>query len=154
MKNILLLCLLLTGLCHAQSNVVSSGGNASSSSGSVSYTVGQIDYINSSGTTGNIHQGVQQPYEIYGPLDVITFEEIHIKVYPNPTTSEIYVELDASKFENGRILLYDQNGKLILGNLISSNKTIMDLNQLSQGSYLIEINSNEKKIANYKIIKN
>jgi hypothetical protein len=30
----------------------------------------------------------------------------------------------------------------------------MDLNQLSQGSYLIEINSNEKKIANYKIIKN
>ena len=127
MKKLLLLSLITSSLSYAQSDVVTSGGNASSTSGSVSYTIGQVDYISAAGTTGNINQGVQQPYEIYGPLEVISIEGLTIEIYPNPTQEFIYVELDNSKIDNCRILLYDINGKLIKGNLITSEKSEINI---------------------------
>ena len=154
MKKLLLLSLITSSLSYAQSDVVTSGGNASSTSGSGSYTIGQVDYISAAGTTGNINQGVQQPYEIYGPLEVISIEGLTIEIYPNPTQEFIYVELDNSKIDNCRILLYDINGKLIKGNLITSEKSEINMAELATGNYYIEISSNDLKICSYKIIKN
>lgn len=154
MKKLLLLGLITSGFSYAQSDVITSGGNASSASGSVSYTIGQVDFISASGANGNINQGVQQPYEIFGPLELINIEGLSIEVYPNPTHEFVYVELDNSKIENARILLYDVNGRLIKGNLITSEKSEINMAELATGNYYIEISSNDLKICTYKIIKN
>lgn len=154
MKKLLLLGLLTPSLFYAQSDVITSGGNASSTSGSVSFTIGQVDYVSAPGSSGNINQGVQQPFEIFGPLEVISIEGLTIEVYPNPTYDFVYVELDNSKIDNGRILLYDVNGRLIKGNFITNQKSEINIAELATGNYYIEISSNDLKICTYKIIKN
>lgn len=143
-----------SSFCYAQSDVVTSGGNASSAAGSVSYTIGQVDYIAATGATGNINLGVQQPFEIYGPLEVISIEGLTIEIYPNPTQDFVYIELDNSKLDNGRMLLYDINGRLIKGNFITNKKSEINITELAAGNYYLEISSSDLKICSYKIIKN
>jgi len=156
---IFLLAIGLTGL-KAQQATTTSGGNASGSGGSATYSVGQVVYNTNTGAGGTVTQGVQQPFEI---SVVSGIEELGINIsytaYPNPTTSNIVLEIDASSVEtqniasqsNGKIsnetqniaslhyTLSDINGKQLTHQTITDNKTIIPMEQLSVGTYFITI---------------
>ncbi|MEQ9147218.1 MAG: hypothetical protein RLP13_03000 [Cytophagales bacterium] len=63
------LSLFLSGYISAQESVSSSGNTISGSNGSISYSLGQTIYISYSGTSGEINEGVQQPFEFLSPFD-------------------------------------------------------------------------------------
>jgi hypothetical protein len=75
-----------------------------------------------------------------------------VQLYPNPTSNNITLQTN-TELKNTSITLYDVTGKLIKQyNLKSFFKTNLDLSQLDNGIYFIEILHNGKSQMN-KIIK-
>lgn len=141
-------------LSFAQSNTVATGGNVSSTSGSVSYTVGQIDYISQTGTSGDINQGVQQPYEIYAINSVNEIgSEISLSVGPNPTLDKLILNSDQSKNEDLYYSLFDNNGKEIISTSKLLTSVEIDLTNYPVGMYQLVVSNNELSIKTFKIIK-
>lgn len=142
-------------VAFAQSNTVSSGGNASNASGSVSYSIGQIDYTSQAGTSGDINQGVQQPYEIFAINNVGELDpEISLTVGPNPTMDKLILTCGQSKNTELFYSMFDNNGKEIIGTSKLLDAAEIDLTPYPVGMYQLVVRNNEMSIQSFKIIKN
>lgn len=140
--------------CFSQSNTVSSGGNASGIDGSISYTIGQIDYSNSINASGNINQGVQQPFEFFTISSGINeLNALGVSLYPNPTNEFIILNLN-SVLEKLSFQLTDMNGRVVSTGEIRNNETVIDARNYSAGEYHLSIIQKGTHIQSYKIIKN
>lgn len=137
----------------AQQNTVATGGDASGTGGSVSFTVGQIDYSSFDGAGGNINQGVQQPYEFFLSVGLEEHSSFVYNIYPNPTTSNVMVELNGLEPELSYVLT-DAGGNLIMKKEITSLTSEIDMSQLSSGYYNLCLLSRNETIEHIKIIKN
>ena len=62
-----------------------------------------------------------------------------ISLYPNPTTGEITINAAGQKVDNASI--YDINGQIVI-NTRSPSQNKMDVSQLSDGIYFIEVKVN------------
>jgi len=157
-KNKLFYCLLLALFFipkgQAQQSVVSSGGNAIGSGGNASYTIGQVVYTSATGSGGSVNQGVQQPFEIF-TLGTDNFPEITLQmtVYPNPTTSLVYLNIENYIVDNLEYQLFDLSGRLITNQKISQSETQIQLENLPSAIYLLNVLDNYKIIKTFKIIK-
>lgn len=65
----------------------------------------------------------------------------NFSVYPNPFTDKLFVESDSEEYQ-----LIELNGKVIKTGKITSEKTQIDLSELSGGSYLIQIGSHVRLV--------
>lgn len=147
--------LLFIGLiAQAQQATLSSGGNFSGAGGNISYSIGQTDYISNFETTGTINQGVQQPYEIFllGLKEEII--NISLTVFPNPTSNYLTLLIKRINYKSLKYQLVDVQGKLIESDMIHSEETQIDMNNLNTGTYIIHILNKHEKIKSFKIIKN
>ena len=154
MPKILLFLVFSISYTYAQQSINTSGGNGSGSGGSFSYTVGQIDYVSATGANGSILQGVQQPFEIFtlGNNDYPTIQ-LQAMVYPNPTTENVNLSITNFSLENLDYYLYDVTGKFISHQKITTNETLISMENLSAGNYFIAVNENSKNLKTFKIIK-
>ena len=75
----------------------------------------------------------------------------NIKVYPNPTTATVIVELE--KTGDAALILIDALGKIVLQEkMANQQKKELDLRQLAEGNYFLQlIKNNEKSV--YQINK-
>lgn len=137
----------------AQSGPVGSGGNASGSGGSVSYSVGQIDYVAPTGAGGNSNEGLQQPYEIFTFGVEDPFVSLELSLYPNPTTSSIFLKITKEDISNFGLNVFDANGKQILNQNISQQITEINLENFAAGSYILKVIQSQNPIQSFKIIK-
>lgn len=150
----LAISILTTSNTFCQSNTVSSGGNVSGATGNVSYTIGQIDYSSQTGAGGNINQGVQQPYEIYGTTNLNEIgENIHLTIGPNPTLDKLFLTSDLAN-EELFYFLTDVNGKILIETTKLPYKTELDLSRLPVGMYHLVVKNSALEIKSFKIIKN
>jgi hypothetical protein len=140
---------------NAQSNTTAAGGDAAGTGGSVNYSIGQVDYLVQTGSTGTVSQGVQQPFEI---ITVSNPEETNIlleaTVYPNPVVEEIQLKVSYSNLAGMHYALYDIQGKLLEKENITSSQTQVVMKDLSSGTYLLTIFTNNSPVKQFKIIKN
>ena len=106
------------------------------------YTLGEIVVETHTNSTTVLTQGFHQ-----GVLKVSTNvenTEINLKVYPNPTTNFIIIELE--KNVNAELLVYDINGKIVIKDKLNEEqKKQLDFSFLNQGNYLLHINIADKK---------
>lgn len=73
--------------------------------------------------------------------------EIESFVYPNPSSTEIFI----SNFkESSNFSIYDLNGKIKTSGL---TRNTIDISNLKEGVYILEVISNNGKIERHKIIK-
>ncbi len=77
---------------------------------------------------------------------------IDIKVYPNPTTDEFTVEMDNNQSTSVQLVLMDITGRTIQQLTTVTNKTVLNLLELPQGVYFLEVFNNTQKVTK-KIIK-
>lgn len=152
---ILLLGLGLT-TAKAQEAVINLGGNASSSAGTVSYSVGQLVFNTTSGSTGSVSQGVQQPYEISVVLGLEEAVGINLNLYayPNPTTD--FITLKVVNDDNNQLSyqIFDTNGRLLANKKVAGNETNIQLSNFVSATYFLKVFQNEKQVKTFKIIKN
>lgn len=144
-----------SGGLHAQEAVSAAGNEAGGTGGTCSYTIGQIAYTSSSGTGGEVNQGVQQPYEIVTTAGIedqnITLE---LAAFPNPTNGSMTISV--SDHAQGKLSyqLFDNRGKLIEEKEIIQNETAVSMDRLAPASYLLKITDNDQLVKEFKIIKN
>lgn len=149
-----LLPLLFGGNLIAQSNTVASGGEASGSGGTVSYTVGQIDYSSQSGSSGTIHQGVQQPLEFFNLSVSENHLDFAVLLFPNPVVAELHVNLSGVNLDLLQYNLTDAAGKLIFSQKIEKEQIDINMSELSRANYFLNFVQNGKIVSSYQIIKN
>jgi hypothetical protein len=155
MEQKLLSFILFGNLCFysfAQQNTTSSGGNATGSGGSVSYSIGQIDYINSSGSTGTINQGVQQVYEVEDVSGIKELPSMLTAIFPNPTSGILYLDVHHPEPEL-HYELVDLSGRILAASGIQTPQTTIDLTSFAYGEYLLTISSGTALIQTLKIVK-
>ncbi len=81
-------------------------------------------------------------------LGVAEYLSNQVSLVPNPTAGKLYLEVDRLEVEG--LFLYDTLGRLVLSKTNEFNS--MDLSQLPQGFYLLEIETDEGKLTK-KIVK-
>lgn len=154
------LCILLMSgfvmTIDAQNTITTSGGNATGTEGTVSYTLGQIVYNTHSGASGNLTQGVQQPYEISVVTTIENTSGINLEciVYPNPTKGSIKLIVEFIDNENLKLQLYDINGALLQDKKVESRITEISMENLSASIYFLKVIINNKEVKVFKIVKN
>jgi Zn-dependent metalloprotease len=75
-----------------------------------------------------------------------------IAVYPNPTSHTCFIENKQAKTIS--IVVYDALGKIVKQIATSETLYKLEVLELSNGIYTLQINEREKNIARYKLIKN
>jgi len=150
----LMLCLGTTAL-YAQQDVDAAGGDASGSGGSVSWSIGQVAYTYVSGSAGSSNQGVQQPYEFFFATGIDETKDISLSmtVFPNPTQAIVNLKIESQNIEDFTFQLYDIVGKKITGQTINDPLTVIPMQDLASGSYVLEVSSGGKAIKTFTIIK-
>lgn len=89
-----------------------------------------------------IGYGIPNFYEaLQSALGAEAFAERQFFVYPNPTASTINVAFP-SRFDNGKITVYNTLGQEILQKNITSSSSEIDVENLKSGIYLYQIESN------------
>ena len=145
---ILVLPLFAIGQIISPSLTSNSGDSYSNSKINMDFSIGEVvieTYQNNEILSQGFHQGLLIVQTGVSELDFLT------KVYPNPTTNIVVVELE--KDITGDIILYDINGRLMLRNKLENERIkYVDFSKLNQGNYLLQLNINNKKNI-YKIQK-
>jgi len=141
---LILLCLPMIGFGQVTSpSVVSSSGDSYSNGNIImDYTLGEIVIETFSNNANILTQGFHQ-----GDLKVTTAVinlDIKTKIYPNPTTNFIIIELE--KNVNAELLVYDINGKIVIKDKLNDERQKqLDFSFLKQGNYLLHINIADKQ---------
>ena len=80
-------------------------------------------------------------------------EQPNWRIYPNPTTHQLNIQLFENQIDNVSIELYDMMGKLRM--IIQNNHEDhiqLDMSSLAPGIYLLKV-TNDQNIHSYKIVK-
>src|SRR5690606_32924352 len=101
----------------------------------------------------NIHQGKSpsggvRVYDISGILSSDTFVLENFKVYPNPTTDILNIELENSLVLE-KVLIYNTTGQLIK----ESKEKIINLNGLAKGIYHVQVITDKGKATKKVVVK-
>ncbi len=141
---LILLCLPFIGFGQVTSpSVVSSSGDSYNSSNvKMDYTLGEVVVETHTNGSTILTQGFHQ--EILKITTEVVNIDIKTKIYPNPTTSILIVELE--KNVNADIMVYDVNGKLVIKDKLNNEQQKqLDFSFLKQGNYLLHINIADKE---------
>lgn len=138
----------------SQESINAAGGNQNSASGSISFTIGQIEYFTITNSDYTVSQGVQQPYEIF-LVGLSPFKlDFSISVFPNPTPQ--FIEILVGEYTNQQLIyrIFDLQGKEIQNGNMNAESTIIDLSELSNSTYLINIFDQDGQfIQSFHIVK-
>ena len=153
MKKILfLITILFPVLCFSQLHheMISSQGKTKkiTSGHYITQTIGQLSVIGNSEVPGyNIGQGFQQ--SVWSKLINISSTNIIAGYYPNPFTETVTFNFtNISDLSKLKILIFDTAGRLVysqIKHLSNDGKITLNLNNLSSGSYLINLSNSEIK---------
>ena len=147
-------CILSGIVSYGQTSVNTAGGEVKNASGSVSYSIGQVAYSSVSNSNGSVSQGVQQAYQI----STLNLEEkafnFSLSVYPNPTQDNLNLRVGNYRQEQMVYRLLDSGGKLLSESKVQSQETVIEMQQLPNATYFVEVYHEYKKVQSFKIIKN
>jgi len=73
------------------------------------------------------------------------------KIYPNPVYQELYVSNRNIQFS--RALVYDLNGKILITKQVLETDFVINLDAISQGIYILNLETVDGKLETYKIVK-
>jgi hypothetical protein len=138
----------------AQQVFPAAGGTAIGFGGSVSYSVGQTFYQLQTDSTGEVRQGVQQPYEIFSvSTEHETSIPISLNAYPNPTQDVLTLDISSAILTNYSARLHDMQGKLLENKIITDNHTRFSVGYLPTGTYLLNVSHENKVVKVFRIVK-
>lgn len=149
MQYILLLTLLLPFSVTAQSLsnwVIGSGGSSSSAASTqLEWTLGETFVSSTTTRQGMLTEGFHQPILEVRMIQEQDFtSETDIQVYPNPTSSELFVNLNQISAQEQYYWLFNMEGQIVdKGNLGTGQTQTIDLERMVPGTYLLKIGQNE-----------
>ncbi len=138
-----------------QENTVSNGNEISGTGGHISHSIGQVFYSTVNTSSVSVTQGIQQTYITVEETSIEKHNEMtSMRVYPNPSTALIILELGNIPQGDFRYSLSDVSGKVLSEKIILNSKNTIDLLPYANGSYQLILFLNSEVIKSFKIIKN
>ncbi len=96
---------------------------------------------------------VSQPLTVNEGNAIIAVDDIYqLRIYPNPAYDKIYLQIDNMDLQQAMVSIYDSYGKLLKQVTVREDITVIDLEGLSSGVYVMQLQS-EEKIQTCKFIK-
>lgn len=74
-----------------------------------------------------------------------------IRLYPNPTKN--WLTIDGSNLQHTQINIYDLNGRLVLKKQLTDSTTVLNVENLSAGTYILKLKDSENKTLTKRFIK-
>lgn len=95
-----------------------------------------------------------ETFEVFvNPLNTIELEgNTSIKIFPNPMTDFVVVEISGFSMNNLRIALYDSQGRIVSETNISGNRTKIKKENLHAGLYIYQLFQNNQPMGQGKLI--
>tara|TARA_B110000977_G_scaffold34070_1_gene45408 strand:+ start:819 stop:3572 length:2754 start_codon:yes stop_codon:yes gene_type:complete len=103
--------------------------------------------------------GVNSNYNQIGNCDSLSSNLVeinkdgHLKIYPNPSTGILNLEIPNNKMVDYKYSIVDILGKIVTKGDIKSNITTIDIGRFSDGKYVLNLQNYESIISGYFIIK-
>jgi uncharacterized protein YjbI with pentapeptide repeats len=155
--------LLMVTMSYAQSiapqSVNSSGTKMTQPNGSLSFTVGELVVLSQNDSIGNTLSG---GFTAGATLTTVNLQEVDakvldLKVFPNPTSSLVNIQINYSALEQVLLTIADLQGKEVFSGKYAGVSNLIGINAAAyaKGTYILSIkNANNKLLGTYKIIKN
>ncbi|NLA25321.1 MAG: T9SS type A sorting domain-containing protein [Bacteroidales bacterium] len=74
-----------------------------------------------------------------------------ISIYPNPASE--YLNIELNQHLSDEVQIYDISGKLLISKAINSNQTQINIADLEQGMYILNVLKSDRKIASLRFVK-
>ena len=148
--------------CHSQSispqSVNSAGVKMSQTNGSLSFNLGEVVVLSASDLDSNtINSGFISGATITTQvLEVPNVDLLNVRVYPNPTTTMITVDVMDTQLSQMIIEIVDMNGKVVSKGTYAgiSNKIGINASSWENGNYILQLKDiSGNRIGSYQIIK-
>ncbi len=103
--------------------------------------------------------GVISNYNQIGSCDSLTSNLVeinkdgHLKIYPNPSTGILNIEIPKNKMGYYTYTIVDITGKLIFNGEINSNITKIDVGDFKDGKYVLNLQNSNTIISGFFILK-
>jgi hypothetical protein len=137
-----------------QSVISSQGSTFENSEISLTWTLGEPATHSMKDARNIVMEGYPQPTLRVSQMESPPEESITASVYPNPTFSELNVQLGAPVKTEARIELYDLQGVNLYRDIIPEGSAlhIISMVRFAAGEYVLQI-LNEEKHSSYQVIK-
>lgn len=154
--------LLMGSISYSQSiapqSVNNSGSTMSQSNGSLSFTVGELTVQSQTDSQGNT---LGSGFTAGASLTTMSVQEtnaaiLDVKVYPNPTTELVNIQINHSTVDQVIVTVADLEGKEVYSGKYLGIANVIGINTSSYatGSYLLTLkNTSNQLLGTYKIIK-
>lgn len=147
-----LLLLMYSPPVHSQEVIAGSGGHQSSSAYTLSWTLGEV-VIETMSNDNILTQGFHQPDIQIVSVDQKDKAQFEITAFPNPTSSNLTLQVPAEDFLGMQYEVLDSRGRLVGQGKINETKTGISMEALQASTYFIRVFRNNEVIANLTIIK-
>jgi len=97
-----------------------------------------INFMGSQGNNGSTMYVDEVSLEYPAGIEQSLMPDVGVKVYPNPATEQITVEL-SDKVENGRLEVYTMDGKSTATYKLKEVKTTLQVKSLTPGTYYFKL---------------
>jgi hypothetical protein len=119
---------------------------------SLSWTLGEVSINTYNSTSAVLNQGFQQSILSIVSVSETLNPEFTCRVFPNPAKHQIHIIHNAtSKLLYLRIM--DLQGKEVARYNLSQQNNQIDIQNLAEGIYLLEIANKDNTINTYKLVK-
>lgn len=154
--------MLMGTMSYAQSiapqSVNSSGTKMSQANGSLSFTVGELVVLSQTDSQGNTLGG---GFTAGATLTTVSIQKtdatvLDVKVYPNPTSELVNIQINHSTLEQVLVTITDLQGKEVYSGKYAGISNVIGINTASYatGTYVLSLkNLNNQVLGTYKIIK-
>jgi hypothetical protein len=156
MKILLLIVLtVLTGVAVSAQEVVASSGSSGTITGyKVDWTLGEPVIETYAGSVNILTQGMHQTKLLVTGIRELTIPGLEIKVYPNPVSEILMIEVIQTGNDLFRYELFDIAGRKTVAKQMSSNTGEIDMSSYVSGIYFLKVLSPDHEYVKIcKIIK-
>lgn len=150
---LLTIFLLFNTKIYSQQVVGSAGMSYENQNVNLSWTLGEVAIMTLENQNQMLTQGFHQPILVVLNSDDVTTFDKTIKVFPNPTSDYVILQVDNEINQSMFYRLYDFAGQLIQFDIITSELTNINFEFLPAGVYLITINDSIRQLKSFRIIK-
>ena len=108
------------------------------------------------GANGSLEVSAEYGQNTYEETNLSTnnfTKQANIRVYPNPTSEKINIDLSQLQENQVILRLVDVNGKEIINKKSSLKMDVLDMQNCPVGTYLLLVEVSKNKVQTYRIIK-